>query len=181
MIWLALAVLHNPNKGLRWFLFAFGLHFICASFHLNSSIAIVPNSRWGGVLDINEFWKEACGMLIAVSYNSASVLHVAKVYSSWFVCVSVYLYVCDSDFTNVAKNQALSNAIKAHHVNILNLLVFDFEWRLCSLIMVWFAHLEHHCGTFQTPQKTNFLATSNLDYYKRYSCWQQNYTVNKLS
>ena len=66
-------------------------------------------------------------MLIAVSYNSASVLHVAKVYSSWFVCVSVYLYVCDSDFTNVAKNQALSNAIKAHHVNILNLLVFDFE------------------------------------------------------
>ena len=42
------------------------------------------------------------------------------------VCVSVYLYVCNSHFSKVAKNQALENAVQAQRDNISNLIVLDF-------------------------------------------------------
>ena len=35
------------------------------------------------------------------------------------ICVSVYLYVCNSHFLKVAKNQALANAVQAQRDNIL--------------------------------------------------------------
>ena len=52
------------------------------------------------------------------------------------VCVSVYLFVCNLDFSKVTKNQAPTNAVQALYNNILNLIVLDSELRLCSLVMV---------------------------------------------
>ena len=42
------------------------------------------------------------------------------------VGLCVYLYVCNSHFSKVAKNQVLVNAVQAQRDNILNLIVLDF-------------------------------------------------------
>ena len=57
----------------------------------------------------------------------------AKACGSQFVYlyVSVYLYVCNTNFLKVGKNKELENAVQAqnavHHDNISNLIVLDFE------------------------------------------------------
>ena len=47
--------------------------------------------------------------------------HAPKAYS---ICVCVY--VCNSDFSKVAKNHALANAVQAQRDNISNLIVLDY-------------------------------------------------------
>ena len=44
------------------------------------------------------------------------------------LCVSLFIctYVCNSDFSKVAKNQALVNAVQAQCDNISKLIVLDF-------------------------------------------------------
>ena len=54
--------------------------------------------------------------------------HAPKAYGSRFVylsfCVSVY--VCNVDFSKVAKNQLLANAVQAQCDNISNIIVLDY-------------------------------------------------------
>ena len=112
--------------------------------------------------------------------------HAPKAYGSRFMylCICV-LYDCSSDSSKVIKNQVLANAVQAQCNNISNLIVLDFWIMVCSLVMAWFAHLEHSHGMFQTSQMTNLLAVGLLaswysNQYNSYSCWQQNYAVNML-
>ena len=41
------------------------------------------------------------------------------------ICFTVYLYVYNLGFLEVAKNQALANAVQAQHDNISNLIVLE--------------------------------------------------------
>ena len=62
---------------------------------------------------------------------------------------SVILYVHNSDFSEIAINHVLESTVWIQCDNIiLKLIVLD-ELRLCFLVMAWFAHLKHCCGTFQ--------------------------------
>ena len=42
------------------------------------------------------------------------------------VGLCIYVYICNSNFLKVTKNQALANAVQAQHNNILNLIVLDY-------------------------------------------------------
>ena len=52
-------------------------------------------------------------------------VHVPK-HMVLFVYLCVYLYVCNSHFSKVAKNQALVNAVQPQRDNISNVIVLDF-------------------------------------------------------
>ena len=41
------------------------------------------------------------------------------------ICVTVYLYVYNLDFSEVAKNQVLANAVQVQHDNISNFKVLE--------------------------------------------------------
>ena len=53
-----------------------------------------------------------------------------KAYGSRFVYLCICVYVRNLDFSEVAKNQALVNAVQAQHDNISNLIVLDY----CDLL-----------------------------------------------
>ena len=53
-----------------------------------------------------------------------------KAYGSWFVYLCICVYVRNLDFSEVAKNQALVNAVQAQRDNISNLIVLDY----CDLL-----------------------------------------------
>ena len=60
-------------------------------------------------------------------------VHAPKTYGIYIVglcmcvCICVCMYVCNSHFPKVAKNQALPNAIQAQYDNITNLIVLDLN------------------------------------------------------
>ena len=68
--------------------------------------------------------------LILVSFRCSNYIYASvrmrRRHTVVGLCVSVYLYVCNSHFSKVAKNQALANAVQVQRNNISNLIVLDF-------------------------------------------------------
>ena len=65
-------------------------------------------------------------VLLPVSYASVC-MHQRHTVVGLCICVYPYMYVCNLDFSKVAKNQVLAKAVQAQHDNISNLIVLDFS------------------------------------------------------
>ena len=77
-------------------------------------------------------WQSMPGLLIMPRCACAKSIQY-----SWFVYLCVYLYVCNSDFSKVTKNQALLNVVQPQHSNISNLIVLDFWIKLGFVLQLY--------------------------------------------
>ena len=88
--------------------------------------------------------SSVCGLLSNIHVSTPCLLclnvHAPKAYGNRFVYLCVYLYVCNLDFSKVAKNQVLANAVWAQRDNISNLIVLDL------LIRALFSNYGMNCS-----------------------------------
>lgn len=85
---------------------------------------------------------------------------------SCFVCAAVCMYVC-MYLTLISRRLPKFKHWRAQYKHSATIIVF--ELLLCSLVIVWFAHLKCCSGMFQT-----ICSHSKLDQYNNCSYWKWN-------